>query len=445
VTVVVIGAGASGLSFGLFWGADVRIFESEDTAGGHARSISKGGFLWDRGPHMMFSRDKAVLKFMVDSLGDNVHQCRRNNVVKVAGSTLQYPLENDLGALPRELATTCVADFVDARLALPTAAEPRNLQEWFLTRFGAGLTELYFQPYNEKVWNVPLSRLSMLWSERIPNPPVRDVVIGAMGQATEGYTHQLFYNYPLQGGFGALMQAWADRLPAGALELGSSVERLFPEGRGVRLVLADGREDFAEAVVSTMPLDVLCRVTHDCPDEIVSLVNSLIVNPMIIANFGFKGDDQHQYTAAYVPDEEYFVNRVSYPAVYSPRNAPVGHYLVQAEVTCAPESPVMEWSDAQVVDHVLPGLVARGLAPESKPVLTSIERYDRAYIVYDTGYEQRLAPVLEWFRARGIWPHGRFGSHNYLNVDGCVRQSADLSALLGRPVTDEQIGSYFSI
>lgn len=444
MTTAVVGAGASGLSFALFWGEDCDVFEADAISGGHARSDSKDGFLWDRGPHMMFSRDKAVLDFMVTSLGDNVHRCRRNNVVKVAGSTLQYPLENDLGELPKEIVIECLADFVDARLALEEGQRADNLDEWFVTHFGAALTDLYFRPYNEKVWKIPLDELSMVWSDRIPNPPVRDVIKGALGSKTDGYVHQLYYNYPLQGGFGALMDAWAGALAPGQVRLGTGITRLKPTLDGVRIDFSNAESATYANVVSTMPLPTLCDITEGCPEGIRDLARSLIVNPMIVANFGFRGIDENEYTAVYVPDSDFLVNRVSFPAVYSPRNAPEGCYLVQAEITAAPGDPVMEMTDAEVQTHVLDGLRSRRVAPADEPIMVSIDRYERAYIVYDNGYENRLGPVLDWFNSQGIYPHGRFGSHNYLNVDGCVRQSVALAARLGRPHSDEDVAGYFT-
>jgi protoporphyrinogen oxidase len=190
-------------------------------------------------------------------------------------------------------------------------------------------------------------------------------------------------------------------------------------------------------------LPILCAQTEGCPTEIRELAESLIVNPMVIANYGFKGVDENEYTAVYIPDADFGVNRVSFPAVYSPMNAPEGHFLVQAEITAPPGGDVMRWSDDAVNAHVLAGLRSRGIAPETEPVMVSIERYERAYIVYDAGYQERLAPVLAWFRARGIYPHGRFGSHNYLNVDGCVRQSVELATELGRPHSDDEVANFF--
>ena len=43
--------------------------------------------------------------------------------------------------------------------------------------------------------------MGLEWVGRIPKPPMEDVVKSALGIETEGYTHQLYFRYPLHGGF----------------------------------------------------------------------------------------------------------------------------------------------------------------------------------------------------------------------------------------------------
>ena len=50
----------------------------------------------------MFSKNKEVLQLMVDVLGDNVHQRRRENRIWFKGNLVKYPFENDLAALPKQ-------------------------------------------------------------------------------------------------------------------------------------------------------------------------------------------------------------------------------------------------------------------------------------------------------------------------------------------------------
>ena len=436
----ILGAGASGLSLALLTHLDHVVLELLQQPGGHARATSIDGFVFDQGPHIMFSRDALLLDCMVASLGDNVHQSRRNNKVAIAGALARYPMENDLAALPLPLRADALLSFLHAR---EEHGQPANLAEWFTQNFGAVLTSAYFRPYNEKLWKTPLEHLSMSWAERIPWPPVDDVVRGALGELSEGYLHQLYYSYPLTGGYGALMDAWASGVSSDAIAYGTRVTAVRPTAAGVRVESPDAVWDF-EQVVSTVPLRLLTTLVPDVPAHVVTAVERLIVNPIVIATLGFRGTDPNQFTAVYIPDDDYLVNRVSFPAVFSPRNAPEGCFSVQAEITAAPGADVLNMRDSDVVEHVLAGLRGRRLVPaDAELVFQHVEHFDDGYVVYTENYEDDLQTAVSWFEERRIIPHGRFGRHNYLNVDGCLAESIALARRLGADLSDDAIRERF--
>jgi protoporphyrinogen oxidase len=430
----IIGAGVSGLSLGLMLDGELEIFEAAEDVGGHATSMIEDGWTFDRGPHIMFSKRPDVLDFMIRSLRGNVHASRRNSKVCIDGHFAKYPIENDLAALPAELRNRCLLDFLFNEHRDPIM-EPRNLHEWFLKTFGTGLTEAYFVPYNEKVWKVPIAELSMLWSERIPQPPPIDVVRGALGIETEGYLHQLDFHYPRRGGYQAIPRAFAQLLPADRIHCSCPIERIIPSSEGLRVV-AQGMEHLFDRVVSTTPLPILLRLLDDVPDRVRDAVAALRVHPMLVISLGFRGVDPHQFSSVYFPADDFLVNRISSPCTFSPDNGPPGCYSIQAEITSTPGGPELAMSDGSVVDHVVEGLKRNGvLRAGEEPIYSRVERYEYAYIVYEQGYEQHFALVRRWLEDRGIYPHGRFGAFEYLNVDGCVIRSIELAERLNGRAT----------
>jgi protoporphyrinogen oxidase len=429
----VIGAGPSGLCVGMFLEHDVEVLESRDEPGGTAGSTQHEGFTFDHGPHIMFSRHQHVLDFMVATLGDNVHRCRRKNQIAYGGRLLKYPFENDLAALPRDETFECVRDyFINPwRERHP---EPANLREWFLHHFGTALCEKYLFPYNEKVWNVPVEELSMLWAERIPQPAPEDVLKSALGVETEGYLHQLYYHYPLHGGYQAISEEWARQVRP---RYGFEVCRIARSQDG-GLVVSDGTEElFYDRVVSTMPIpQLLDALDFDVPDRVREAAGRLLVNPMLVVSLGIAGQDPEQRTAVYFADPAFRVNRISYPATFSPHNAPDGCHSIQAEITCRLEDAVWSWPDSQAVGHVVDGLVDAGLleSPDSI-VVTHVERRRWAYVVYTQGYERDADVVRTWCAEQGIDLCGRFGYFEYVNVDGAILRAMEVAGRHnGRPV-----------
>jgi protoporphyrinogen oxidase len=165
---------------------------------------------------------------------------------------------------------------------------------------------------------------------------------------------------------------------------------------------------------------------------------------MIVTTLGFRGEDPNQFTAVYVPDDDYQVNRLSYPAVFSPHNAPPGCFSIQADITTTPGSELLSWTDDAVVGHVLDGLRERSLVPDgAELIFKAVDRYRYAYVVYTQGYEKDLRIAADWFASRRIILHGRFGAHQYVNVDGCLNNSIELARKLGADVPDAEIRARF--
>jgi protoporphyrinogen oxidase len=433
VKIGVIGAGPSGLCLGMFLEHDTEVLEARSEPGGTAGSVEVDGYTFDHGPHIMFSKNEEILDFMIASLGENVHRCRRNNRIAYGGRLVKYPFENDLAALPGLEAYECTRDyFINPwRDRYP---EPANLREWFLHHFGEAMCEKYFFPYNEKVWNVPVADLSMSWADRIPRPPAEDVLKSAMGIATDGYLHQLYYHYPLRGGYQAISQSWAEIVrPRFEFE----VQRIsLPTDGGV--IVSDGTEErHYDRIVSTLPLERLLAIADfPIPDRVREAVDELLVNPMLVVSLGIAGADAEQMTAVYFPSADFKVNRVSFPATFSPHNAPEGCHSIQAEITCRAEDPAWAWSDRQILEHVVDGLVAAGIVEDRDAILLShVQRVRHAYVVYQRGYERPATVVREWFPQHGIDLCGRFSYFEYVNVDGAVARAMDVAARLnGREV-----------
>lgn len=429
-SIAVIGAGPSGLAVSLFLKNTPEILESKNHVGGHASSFVENGFTFDYGPHILFSRDKDILNFIVKSLEENVARCRRNNKISYQNCLLKYPFENDLKSLPLEDNYDCIRHFIfnpyKERYAVPT-----NMKEWFLKTFGEGICSRYLFPYNEKVWNIPVEQLSMSMAERIPNPLPDDILKSSLGYTTEGYLHQLYYFYPKKGGYQAISEAWKKNLP---ITYEFTVDKIqFKQGK-IKLTDLNGRTKEFEQIISTMPIhELVTKLDMVVPLDISSAIEKLIINPMFVISFGVRGIDSKQHTAIYFPEADFLVNRISYPCTFSSANAPDNHWSLQAEITCSKDSAIWSMSDVEILEHTKQGLQKRNLLPsDDKLVFTKVDRVQHAYVVYDVGYEESISKVRNWFAALGIHLLGRFGYFEYINVDMAIDRAIKLAAAINK-------------
>ena len=124
---------------------------------------------------------------------------------------------------------------------------------------------------------------------------------------------------------------------------------------------------------------------------------------------------------------------------------PLTSIVLYGQIIVPTLADVAHLDDTFFRQHVYEGLSKRGLIPEGAELeSTYVERYELAYVVYTQGYERDLDVVISWAREQGLILHGRFGSHNYLNVDGCLEQSIGLARELGFNLDDAEIIRRFS-
>jgi len=424
----ILGAGPSGLSMGMFLKSKYTILERSNRVGGHAASFEKEGYTFDYGPHIMFSKNKDVLDFMIRSLGENVSRCRRNNKIQFKDRLTRYPFENDLGALDREDNFKCTWGYLNNPYK-DKYKNPKNLEQWLLSVFGSGICEAYLFPYNRKVWNIPVDKLAMLWADRIPRPSTETIVRSALGYPTEGYLHQLFYHYPKQGGYQALSGAF-EKKTHGVIR-GYDIKAVRKLSNK-RWEITDGKNPMQfDSLISTLPIHELVKMAEfPIPERVRKAIKGLIVNPMFVISIGVKGIDKEQMTAVYFPDEDFLVNRISYPATFSPDNAPKGHYSIQAEITCRVSDKEWKMSDDAILEHVISGLEARKLLDRKKVVLTDVKRSRYSYVVYDNHYQKNVNIIRDWFPKQGIHLVGRFSYFEYVNVDAAIERAMEISGKL---------------
>ena len=421
----ILGGGISGLFTGYFLGGDVEVLEADPTPGGLSRCFGDEGFRSDIGGHILFSKDEEALSHELAVLGDNLLRGLRVSKVLYEGLFVKYPFENGIDLLPKEQIVDILCSFIDN----PHKGVPTNFREWMYHVFGNGLTDRYMLPYNEKIWKTPLDEMSLEWVERVPRPPLRDLVKTAVGIPTEGYTHQLYFGYPKVGGFESLPKAVAAKLGS-KLFVNFRVASLRPCDGGWAVVSDRGEERQYRQIVSTLPIGTLFGALGDVPADVARRASGLRYNSLRVALIGMQGTDLPSYTALYVPDPRSLYHRVCYNHVFSPDLVPPGHRSVSCEITVSPGSELDSWSDEQVKSRVVDDLVRDGIVRREAVCYRKVHRERYAYVVYTHGYKDSVRAIRAYTESRGVHLAGRFAEFHYVNTDACVRRALDLARQL---------------
>jgi protoporphyrinogen oxidase len=354
-----------------------------------------------------------------------VRQGLRANKVLYEGQHVKYPFENGIDALPKEQIVDILYSYVDN----PHKTPPKNFRDWMYFTFGSGLTDRYLLPYNAKIWKTPLEEMSLEWVDRVPRPPLKDLIRTAVGIQTEGYTHQLHFQYPDKGGFESVPRAVEARL-GDRVTTGFRVKMLRPCDGGWAVVSDKGEERRYRQIVATLPIGTLLSALGDAPPEVTSATGALRYNSLRVALVGVQTTDLPAYTALYVPDPRSMYHRVCYNQVFSPDLVPPGASSVSCEITVVPGSEVDYWSDETILRKVEDDLVRDGIVRKETLVHREVHRERLAYVVYTHDYARHVKTFRSFTDSKGIHLAGRFAEFQYVNTDACVRRALDLARQL---------------
>lgn len=427
----ILGGGLSGLVLASRL-PDAEVLEAADQPGGLCRSLAFDGFTFDpHGSHILFSKDPRAMAFYEELLANNVCRRRRNTKVFYKGRYVKYPFENGLGDLPAEDNLACLLGYIEAYVArkVGAATKPENFKEWMYYRFGRGITDRYLLPYNEKIWKTPAEAMGTEWVDgRVPDPPLEDVVKASLGIPTEGYTHQLNFLYPREGGVEALVRGVLPKVRR--VRPGFRVTSVTR--RGSRWIVGSETEEREyDEIVSTIPIPELVRAIRDAPGEVRAAADALVHRSLVTVMVGLARPDLNDLSWVYFPrPEDGRFNRISFPSNFSDRAAPAGTSSAVAEITCDAGDDIWNSADGDLVRHVVEKADALRVFRREDVIAARVARTRYAYVVFDRDHRRKLDLVNAYAAKRGIRLLGRFGQFDYINTDQCILRGLALAAEL---------------
>lgn len=418
----ILGGGLTALTIASELNIDYEILEKEKECGGLCRSIIKKGFTFDQGGHILYSKDKETLNWMLNQLKENKHKRKRNNRVFVKGKKIKYPFENDLAGLPLADNMKCLYHYL-----FNPNKKPSNFKEWIYYTFGKGIADVYLVPYNEKIWNYKPEKMSMHWVEgRVPKPPKIDVVKSSLGINTEGYKHQLYFYYPKKGGINSLINVLESK--AKLITKDFDVKKIEKKEEWI---VSDGKtKKKFDKLISTIPVMDLVKSLENVPKKVKEAVQDLKFNSLIVVMLGVDAANISDITGLYVPTKRVGFHRVCFMNRFSENCAPKGKSALIAEYTVNKGDRFDRMDNKEIIKHTINGLDKLGIISKKDVVHKDVFRTKYAYVVYDLDYKKNIKIVRNYFDKIGIELCGRFAEFEYLNMDACVRKARELSKRL---------------
>jgi protoporphyrinogen oxidase len=440
--VVVLGAGVAGLAAATTLGEHAVVVEKDERPGGLVRTDFRDGYWFDRVLHLLHFRDPVTEERIHALLGADLARCVPVAWVECPAGTVRFPFQTNLGGLDEDVAVRCVEDFARVSFAgVENDAPAANFEEYLLRSFGRSMFDVFFGPYNRKMWKRPLRSLApsgFTWN--ITRPDFAQVLRGfaAADSQTGSYNENGWYPRPSPISSVRGMEVLARSLAAEVhdLRLEHRVEELDLASRTIR-VTRRGRMQalrFREACVCTLPLPVAVSMCPQAPDDLRRALRKLTRNRVWTVMISVRGPrPEGRGHWRYYTDESLVFNRLVHMHEFDPDSAPPDGWGLMAEITEPAEAPLPDRDELvrrtlRDVERVV-ALPAGCRVVDSEAVLV-----DPAYVVFSVDNREIVERARRFLLEGGIRTVGRYGNWEYSSMAGVMRDGFTLGEEIGAAV-----------
>jgi len=395
------------------------------------------------------SRDLAISCGVNPDVQDQVMLVRkRKSRIFFLRKFFDYPISLSSETLKKlGFARTVAIGLSYLRRALFPLKEVKNLEEFFINRFGDRLYRTFFKSYTEKVWGVPCTQIDAEWGvQRIKKLSVWRSIKHFAGRKLRGKTDDLSqkdtetslierFLYPKYGP-GQMWEEVARKVRdmGGTIVMEQAVQKLHVLGnRVVSVTTADrlGNSFSYEAdfVFSTMPVQNLIRsLDIPVPANVREVSDGLMYRDFITVGLLLKNLNVHEETPdgkgllsdnwIYIQEPDVLAGRLqifnnwSPWMISDPRKVWVG-----VEYFCNEGDSIWAQTDEQLKQLAAKELARIGIIEDSAVLDSIVLRVPKAYPAYFGTYA-RFDEIREFLdNFENLLLIGRNGMHKYNNQD----------------------------
>jgi protoporphyrinogen oxidase len=373
----------------------------------------------------VFSHYGEFDRLLEEIMGDEVYAHERSSYIRFDDRWVPYPFQNNLRYLPSEAAYECVLGLIEA----PGGDANMDFATWMEATFGGGITHHFMRPYNFKVWATPPERMASNWmAERVSVVDHKRALRSLIFEEDDlAWGPNNTFVFPAEGGTGEIYRRLSIKLGDG---IAYNRELAEVDVEEKRLRFTDGREESYDALVSTMPIDVLVRTLKHCPDSVWGAAEDLEHNSVYMVGIGYEAPLKDDKSWMYFPQDHAPFYRATNFAKYSPANVPsgdTGKYC--AYMTEIAHSRYKHEAREGLEDRVERGLRGAGVVEGRPEVATAtVVNIPYAYPVPTLKRDHALKTIQSWLMSQDIYSRGRFGSWRYEmgNMDHAVKMGIDV-------------------
>lgn len=484
---IIIGAGPAGLTaaYELLQRTDIIpvVLEKSGDIGGISKTVNYKGNRMDIGGHRFFSKSVRVMDWWLNimPLEDSDQQdftiSFQNKTSTISKQALRVPAESDKVMLVRSRLSRIyfLRKFFNYPLTLSASTlkklgylrsagillsyikirlkpikEEKNLEDFFINKFGRKLYHTFFKDYTEKVWGITCTEISPEWgAQRIKGISISKAISHAFKKSIGFKRYGIHqkdvetslierFLYPKYGP-GQLWEEVARLIKekGGEILLHQEVSKIFSSGNAIRAVeFKDSRTGdkvilSGDMFFSTMPVkELVGKLDADIPSSVQKIAAGLLYRDFItigvlLRKFSLSksaAGKSNNYSLKdnwiYIQEKDVKVGRLQIFNNWSPYMvASYDQIWVGMEYFCREGDELWEMSDDALKKMGIAELQQIGLIEESDVLDSTVVRIEKAYPAYFGTYNQfdEVKNFLNGFD--NLFLVGRNGMHKYNNSD----------------------------
>ncbi|GEM_PF-3191666 len=416
--VLILGGGLAGLSAAYEFEKEgfsgYTIIESAEKTGGLLRTNRESGVEVDELPHVFFSKDKKAVRMFKKMVGKFYSYEHNLGVLWRKDKFIDYPFQNNLWQLESDERREALKGLLDRDVALRRV---RNLEEYALKTLGQGIVNLFFRPYNEKLWQTSLGNLGYKWLfSKIQMPDsltLADSVLGT-GRGKEVAPHKNFI-YPRKGGIESLAEGLTRHIAQGRIFLKTNVYQI---NVGKKTVLTNRGRFKYKYLISALPLPEFIRFSN--LSKFKRLILKFNATRVLCIQCILKNLNLPDYHWIYVPGEDLPFYRLTRVDLINPNAARGGKVLL---IECAMKKSSKELES--VLDSSITKLSELGVF--RKKDIEKIWHFNHypSYPIQYPDIEADIENLRSFFENRQVILAGRFGLWRVYNMDHAINSGIE--------------------
>ncbi len=431
---IILGAGVTGLAAG--WrlsekGYDVKIVEKENHIGGQSWTFKHNDFLFDLGPHKIFTVIDYVMDIIKDLVGDDLLERPKKGRILINDKFVNFPVgpKDMLTALTPFQSINCMTSFGKTLLMnMFRETKADNYEDWIVNNFGRAIYEMTVRPCTEKIWGESKTLGVELAETRIAIPKLSEMFKELiLGIKPDRVVNAKTFFYPKYG-IMMIPEKMQERLigNGGEVICEKFPKQIIVENNKVKKIFwSDDTIDELgpdDIFISTIPKIDLLRVMDITPDEDVmaaleALRERSLILMYIIINKPQVSDDNWLF----FPEKNYVFNRLFEQKNCSEFMCPKDKTALCMEITCRMDDPTWRATRDQLFARTVTNLKMAELV-EPNDILEHFQvRLPHAYPIWDTNCKGNLNTVMEYFdNFENFYSVGRQGGFIYGGVADCM-------------------------